>query len=296
MLAALGVDHGEIRVHLQTVPQDDNELEALMDYWEDLRETMRGDRQLARAVDSYVIKKDDVKQHNDSVAFLANMTPGPYVIKTPHAGYGLVADRRYQPNEIVTVYAFPGEGGEAESGDYVVQVGKTATIDGRWGVPLARKGRFVNEDRIDKTRANTVELGVAKGGAIAFKAKQRVFRGTHLLWFYGNEYDREEPVQSAERKRSLRDLRDQRDAYQAGQFKRLKESGRNDSALVVVQCKAYPMLVCDGCNSPFRALNNETVLGCVKCTRTHYCSSACGMDHLQRIHHPGICKRLPQKR
>lgn len=112
-----------------------------------------------------------------------NAFKGPKVKKDRIRGYGLFADRDYQPGELVTKY-----GGRTVyntvhlRGDYVAKASEFY-IDGFDGFRLSERGRWINEFDSERTFVNC-SLGRDIRAIVLVKEGEQFFCN------YGNDYER----------------------------------------------------------------------------------------------------------
>lgn len=134
------------------------------------------------------LRRDDLEQ----VVWLANYLGGPQIKKFPNKGYGIVAERDYDVDEVVTY--FGGELREdGSSNDYVVSLtwydGRKLELDPTYMFKLGEKGRFVNDSQ---SRENcSLEKGAEDEPVNAFLVTEvPVQKGKEFLWDYGEDYNR----------------------------------------------------------------------------------------------------------
>ena len=134
------------------------------------------------------VSRFDIKHNLETVVRRVNESGGPQVLPVSGAGYGLFADRVYQPDgrTVVTYY-----GGErvppGSTGDYIVEVGKDYDIDGYAGFDVStEKGRWIN----DTIPAEVNVRFERKGGRIRIVPIKRIEKGEQILWNYGPHYQR----------------------------------------------------------------------------------------------------------
>lgn len=163
--------------------------------------------QMMKRIQHYVASQWDVTEPARLIplALLVNLTPGPVVLKTPHAGYGLFAERDYGQEEWVTHYR--GLINFCDEGPYVVDVqsrnvrtgtAKWIHIDAFYGFTLESKGRWVNENRVwneprnryDYTQNVTLKWDNAEKTASFYTQSHRVSKGDAFYWYYGKAYKR----------------------------------------------------------------------------------------------------------
>lgn len=138
---------------------------------------------------------------NESSIAAANQLGGPQIRKIDdRIGYGLFADQNYVKDEFVTyydgeTYFTNKEGAEKARGDYVLvhKIGNThkwIVINGEKVFHLSCKGRFINEPHSEATSPNLKAKYDDKKCMIYFVASRDIKKGEELLWFYGDQYDR----------------------------------------------------------------------------------------------------------
>lgn len=144
---------------------------------------------------------DSPEELTPEVIHRINLLPGPLVLPSVgRGGYGLFAERDYEPREFITRYEGIHGGPHAE-GPYVVYNSYTReTVDGAYGFPLLAKGRWINEYAAD-TRQRRAHVNCRleyhpEGRYIYFRTIGRVVRkGEEFFWDYGRDYDRSGYVQ-----------------------------------------------------------------------------------------------------
>jgi len=140
--------------------------------------------------------KADIQDHLEAVVEAANATGGPIVRKVPGKGYGLFADREYAPDDKVTRYGGRWGGAKLE-GPYVIAFANGRRLDGAYGFFPSEKGRWINDPQ---TRASQTEEelhrldnvnALLKGTVVWMVATRFIAPGEEILWYYGDEYDRD---------------------------------------------------------------------------------------------------------
>jgi len=128
----------------------------------------------------YTVTSQDIV--NKWVIDEANSIGGPQIKRDEVRGFGLFAEKDYQPNEKITEYGGVLHNREVQ-GDYVAFVGDGVHIDGRIGFRLDEKGRWINESDSDRSVVN-VKLGRD------IRALYEIKKGDQIFADYGEEYIR----------------------------------------------------------------------------------------------------------
>ena len=127
-----------------------------------------------------------------------NALPGPKVkFVNPIVGFGLFADRDYQPGEFVAFYGGIKKKKTQGDGPYVVE-GRSYAYDAEHKFDIRDKGRWVNENPVNERDYNVdmmfrtweKNLPKFKGKRLFFVTKKKVPKGTEFFWWYGTKYDR----------------------------------------------------------------------------------------------------------
>ena len=151
--------------------------------------------ELAKEISEYRTTKEDMEDQMSirKIVFLSNLVEGPFIIHTKDAtkGYTLVADKRYKGSmtrdgDLVTIY-----GGTIVSGDeksnYVVALGTSKFLEGKYGFVLREKGRWINENRVSpNVYMKRNEIRVLSSELERGSLEQ----GEEILLDYGDEYER----------------------------------------------------------------------------------------------------------
>lgn len=163
------------------VPDQDLLVEGNVDTFLELRAKVN--LKLALDIGNY---RAQVNDEPWKLAFLGNLIPDtPVVLWTRQRGFGLFADRFYKSTERVTHYDGL-VGGNDQEGDYVVQVDKYVTMDGKYGFELRNKGRWINEgpkQNVNMRREKPLPFMYVDYG-------QDVNKGQEFFWAYGPYYKR----------------------------------------------------------------------------------------------------------
>lgn len=142
------------------------------------------------------ISEADMRDLLDAVVETVNRTPGPRLAKVEGKGYGLFAEKSYKAGEVVTVYGgkwvAPGV-----TGPYVIEFAPNRIINGAYGFYPDEKGRWINDPQTRRSQTPDElmaleNVNVLRNGRTVYMIATRpIDEGEELLWYYGEDYDRD---------------------------------------------------------------------------------------------------------
>ena len=193
------VYHTDFNFLVNDAPTTKNDIIKRIEVWEEIGWALPA--AMWRCMEEYRVLEKDVRDliTRQFVISVSNASNGPYIIRDGVRGFGLFADRTYEPLEGIVEYGGVWETESGTEGDYVIEVreenGVTCTVNGYYHFKLGlERGRWINEYSSDKEErekhCNVIASYDSENKVITFGAKKRIERGEQLFWDYGDNYNR----------------------------------------------------------------------------------------------------------